>query len=91
MANSTVEEEIITKESIDRELLEKELVDDKILDILNNIELILIVALVCLMIYLTIKKIADYFKKKRQEEKEMFEEQQRSLMRDFEEKENNKL
>ena len=78
MANKGVDEEIITKESIDREILEKQLVDDRILDLLNNIELILIIGLVCLMVYITFKKVSDYMKQKRKEEHDFLEEQQRN-------------
>ncbi len=90
MANNGVEEEIVTKESIDRELLEKQLVDDRILDVLNNIELILIVGLVCLMVYITFKKVSEYLKRKQKEQHDFLEEQQRNLMRDYEEKEQDK-
>jgi len=78
-------EEIITKESIDQEIAEKAMVDVKILEVLENIELLLVVALVCFMIYLTVKKVMEYLKRKRREQEELLEKQQRDLMKNYEE------
>lgn len=79
-------EEIITKESIDKEIAEKAFVDDNILAILDNIQLILIIGLVCLMIYLTFKQISNYLKKKRKEQEDLLDDQQRNLLRNFKDK-----
>lgn len=83
-------EEIITKESIDQELAEKMMVDERLLDILNHIQLFLIVALVCLMIYITYQQISNYFKRKRKEEERILEEEHRKLMKNYRDEENKK-
>lgn len=88
MINTQTDEEIITKESIDQELLEKAMVDDKILNILDNIQLFLIVILVGVMIYITYAKIKEYFKQRRLQQEMELVEQQRQLMRNYEENQN---
>ena len=88
MINPQTEEEIITKESIDQELLEKAMVDDKILNILDNIQLFLIIILVGVMVYITYSKIKEYLKRKRLQQEIELDEQQRELMRNYEEKQN---
>ncbi len=90
MLTSETEEEIITKESIDRELLEKAMVEEKILAILDHIHLILIIALVILMIYLTYKRIVEYMRKKRKEQADLLEAQQNELIRKYNEQEASK-
>lgn len=87
MVTSDTEEQIITKESIDKELLEKAMVEEKILAILDNIQLILIIALVGLMIYMTYKRIVDYMRKKRKEQEDLLEQQQNELIKQFNERE----
>ena len=90
MLTSETEEEIITKESIDRELLEKAMVEEKILAILDHIHLILIIALVILMIYLTYKRIVEYMRNKRKEQADLLEAQQNELIRKYNEQEASK-
>jgi beta-lactamase regulating signal transducer with metallopeptidase domain len=86
MISQNEEEEIITKESIDQELAEKMMVDEKLLEILDNIQLFLIIGLVCLMIYLTYKQVTEYLKRKRKEEERVLEDEHRKLMKNFNER-----
>ncbi|HEY4539533.1 MAG TPA: hypothetical protein VIG94_05955 [Faecalibacter sp.] len=87
MISQSEGEEIITKESIDQELAEKMMVDEKLLEMLDNIQLFLIVGLVCLMIYITYKQVTEYFKRKRKEEERLLDDEHRKLMKNFNERE----